>query len=284
MRTQQEPRQVPGPVAELGEGALWDTGSESLYWIDAPAGLVHRLAGDGQHATYDAGRPVGCVVCRASGGLALASGDGFIALDTATGEVSTLAIAETGKPGNHMNDGACDRAGRFYAGSMAEDETPGHGTLYRLDPDRTVTELVPGVGISNGIGWSPDERLMYYVDSLAYRVDVFDYDPASGEIGGRRTLARLGAGDVVPDGLAVDADGDVWVAVWGGGVVRRYTAAGELAGELRLPAARVTSCAFGGPCLDQLYITTAAGPGSGAGALFTCPAGVTGQVSHPYRG
>jgi sugar lactone lactonase YvrE len=275
---------VPGPVAELGEGALWDAASESLYWIDAPAGLVHRLSGDGQQASYDAGRPVGCVASRSSGGLALASGDGFIALDTGTGEVGALAVAERGKPGNHMNDGACDRSGRFYAGSMAEDETPGHGTLYRLDPDRTVTELVPGVGISNGIGWSPDERLMYYVDSLAYRIDVFDYDQATGDIGGRRTLALLGRGDVMPDGLAVDEGGDIWVAVWGGSAVHRYTAAGRLAGELRLPAAHVTSCAFGGQGLDQLYITTAAGPGSGAGALFTCPAGVTGLPSHPYRG
>jgi sugar lactone lactonase YvrE len=279
-----QPRLVPVPVAELGEGPCWDPVSGSLYWVDAPAGLVHCLDGDGRHESFDAGQPVGAVVTREGGGLVLAAGDGFLALDQASGTVSPLATAEPGKPGNHMNDGACDRAGRFYAGSMAEDELPGQGALYRLDPDRSVTQLLTGVGISNGIGWSPDDQLMYYVDSLAYRVDIFDYDQATGEISGRRALASLGEGAVVPDGLAVDADGNVWVAVWGGGVLRRYSPAGQLTGEVPLPAAHVTSCAFGGPELEQLYITTAAGPGSLAGALFTCPAGAAGLPTHPYRG
>jgi sugar lactone lactonase YvrE len=167
---------------------------------------------------------------------------------------------------------------------MAADESPGQGAFYRLDPDHSVHRLFGGVGISNGIGWSPDDRLMYYADSLAYRVDVFDYDAATGAIGGRRPLVSLGGGEVMPDGLAVDAEGGVWVAVWGGGVVRRYSPSGELTAEVALPAANVTCPAFGGPDLDQLYITTAAGPGSEAGALFSCPAGVTGMPAHPYRG
>ena len=124
-----------------------------------------------------------------------------------------------------MNDGKCDRAGRFYAGTMAADESPGKGSFYRLDPDRSVTEIFTGLGISNGLGWSPDDRLMYYIDSLAYRVDVLDYDPATGQMGERRPFATLGSGDVMPDGMAVDAEGGVWVAVWGGGVIQRYDAA-----------------------------------------------------------
>jgi sugar lactone lactonase YvrE len=272
------------PAAELGESACWDPASGSLYWIDSPAGLVHCLDSSGEHSCWHVGPSVGVVVPRAAGGLAVGAGDGFVALDPVTGAVTALATAEPDRPGNRMNDGACDRAGRFYAGTMAADETPGQGALYRLDPDHGVTQLFTGVGISNGIGWSPDERLMYYVDSLAYRLDVFDYDPATGAISGRRPVASLGEGEVMPDGLAVDMEGGIWVAVWGAGQIQRYRADGQPDGVVELPAARVTSLAFTGPDLDQLCITTADGPGSSAGALFTCPAPVAGLATHPYRG
>ena len=278
-----EPAPVAAPLSELGEGPCWDPASQSLFWVDIPAGRVHRLDGGGEHSCWDVGLPVGAVVPRASGGLALAAGNGFHALDTGTGQVTELAPAP-GKPDTRMNDGKCDRAGRFYAGTMANDESPGQGSFYRLDTDGTVTELFTGLGISNGVGWSPDDRLMYYIDSFAYRVDVLDYDPRTGQLGERRPFARLGSGDIVPDGLAVDSDGGVWVAVWGGGVIQRYDPAGRLIGAVRLPASYVTSCAFGGPALDQLYVTTAAGPGRCAGALFTCPAGVAGLPAYPYGG
>jgi sugar lactone lactonase YvrE len=278
-----EPQPLPVPLASLGEGPCWDPAAGVLYWVDIPAGIVHRLD-DGRHASWQVGADVGAVVPRALGGLVLAAGNGFRTLDPATGSVVELAEAPGRQPGTRMNDGACDRAGRFYAGSMASDESPGKGSLYRLDPDHGVTELFAGLGISNGIGWSPDDRLMYYIDSYAYRVDVLDYDPVTGEMGDRRPFVRLGSGDLVPDGLAVDADGGVWVAVWGGGVIQRYRQDGRLIGVVRLPAANVTSCAFGGPDLDRLYVTTAAGPGSHDGALFSCPAGVRGLPAYPYRG
>ncbi len=278
-----EPAPVAAPLSELGEGPCWDAVSQSLYWVDIPAGRVHRLDACGEHSCWDVGLPVGAVVTRAGGGLVLAAGNGFYALDPDTGQVTELAPA-LGRPGTRMNDGKCDRAGRFYAGTMAADESAGQGSFYRLDIDRTVTELYSGLGISNGVGWSPDDRLMYYIDSYDYRVDVLDYDPQTGQMGERRPFARLGSGDVVPDGLAVDSDGGVWVAVWGAGVIQRYDAAGRLIGVVRLPASYVTSCAFGGPALDQLYVTTAAGPGRSGGALFTCPAGVTGLPAYPYGG
>src|SRR6266704_6503560 len=201
-----EPVQLPVPVAELGEGPHWDAGSGHLYWVDAPAGLVHRLAEDGTHTSWGAGQPVGAVVPRASGGLVVTARDGFLAIDTSTGAVTPLVPVEPDMPDNRMNDGSCDRAGRFYAGTMAADESPGEGSFYRLDTDLSVTEIFTGLGISNGIGWSPDDRLMYYIDSLAYRVDVLDYHPDSGQLGERRPFVTLGSGDVMPDGLAVDAE------------------------------------------------------------------------------
>lgn len=277
------PATMPLPHAQLGEGPVWDERSRSLYWVDIPAHLVHRLDAAGQHSCWDVGLPPGAVAVRASGGLVIAAGNKFLALDTGTGMVTDVADAP-GQPGTRMNDGACDSAGRFYAGSMGADESPGKGSFYRLDPDHSVTELFTGLGISNGVGWSPDDRLMYYTDSLDYRVDVIDYDPVTGAMGERRPFVRLGAGDVLPDGLAVDADGGVWVAVWGASVIQRYDPGGRLTGVVRLPAANVTSLAFGGPDLDQLFITTADGPGHEPGALFTCPAGIAGLPAHPYQG
>ncbi len=272
------------PRASLGEGPCWDATAGALYWTDIPAHRVHRLTGDGAHTEWDTGQPAGAVVPRAGGGLVLAARDGFLAMDPATGGLSMLAAVEPGIPGNRLNDGACDRAGRFFAGTMAEDESPGAGALYVLGIDHQVTRLVAGVGISNGIGWSPGGRLMYYIDSLTYRIDVFDYEPGTGAIGNRRPFASLGAGEVMPDGLAVDSEGGVWAALWGGGEIRRYAPDGRRTLSVDVPAANVTSCAFGGPDLRTLYITTAAGPGRSGGALFACQVAVAGLPAHPYRG
>jgi sugar lactone lactonase YvrE len=263
-----EPQKLDVPDAELGEGPCWDAESQSLFWVDIPAGRVHRLSAAGVHSSWDVGRPPGAVVPRASGGLVVAAGHEFLALDPLTGTVTELAAAPS----------------RFYAGTMADDESPGKGSLYRLETDRSVTEIYTGIGISNGLGWSPDGSLMYYIDSLAYRVDMVDYDPSSGQMSERRPFVALGSADVMPDGMTTDSEGGVWVAVWGGGVIQRYDSEGRLTGVVRVPAANVTSCAFGGPDLDVLYITTAGGPGRLAGALFSCEAGVRGLPTFPYRG
>jgi sugar lactone lactonase YvrE len=275
---------LPVPAAELGEGPCWDAADATLYWTDIPARTVHALLADGQHRSWDIGQQVGAIGLRASGGLVLAAEKGFLTMDTATGAVTPLAGVEHGEPDVRLNDGAIDRAGRFYAGSMAEDEHPGAGAMYRLDPDHTVTRLMTGLGVSNGIGWSPDDTQMYYVDSLDHRLDVLDYDAATGAIGERRPLAEIGSGEVLPDGLTVDADGGIWVAVWGGGAVLRFSPAGELTMTVELPASLVTCPTFGGPDLKTLYITTAAGPGEGAGSLYSCQPGVAGQPTYPYRG
>lgn len=282
-----EPTEMLLPYAELGEGPHWDIPTQTLYWVDIPARLVHSMGATGVHRSWNVGMPIGAAVPRASGGLVFAGGavggNGFYALDTETGSVTELATTPD-LPHTRMNDGKCDRAGRFYAGSMDADEKPGRGKFYRFDTDHSVTELYDGIGISNGLGWSPDDKRMYYIDSFAYRVDVVDYDLATGQMGERQVFARLGSGEFVPDGLAVDSQGGVWVAVWGGGVIQRYDADARLTSVVKLPAAHVTSCAFGGPDLTELFITTAAGPGRSAGALFTCPAGVKGLPAYSYQG
>jgi sugar lactone lactonase YvrE len=276
--------ELPVPRAALGEGPCWEPAEGALYWTDIPAHQVHRLAADGTHTAWDTGQPVGAIVPRDGGGMVLAAKDGFWAMDPGSGQLALLAPVEADVPGNRMNDGACDRAGRFFAGTMAEDESPGAGALYRLGPDHAVTQVLRNVSISNGIGWSLDESRMYYVDSLTLGIDVFDYDAASGAIGNRRVFAAAGGDGVVPDGLTVDADGCVWVALWGGGALVRYRPDGRLEQTLEVPAAHVTSCAFGGTDLATLYITTAAGPGACSGGLFSCRPGTTGLPVSPFRG
>jgi sugar lactone lactonase YvrE len=277
------PVPLPVPAATLGEGPCWDSASGALYWVDIPAGRVHRLDGDGAHDSWEAGQAVGAVVTRASGGLVLAARSGFLTLDPGTGAVAPLVPLGLA-PGVRMNDGACDSAGRFFAGTMADDEAPDQGTLYRLDPDHSVATVIGGLTISNGIGWSPDGATMYYIDSPTRRVDMLDYDPATGEISGRRPFADIDAGDAIPDGLAVDAEGCVWVALWDGGALLRFSPGGRLKQSLELPVPRVTSCAFGGPDLETLYISTAAGPGRSGGELFSAAPGVAGLVTHAYGG
>ncbi|WP_214408729.1 SMP-30/gluconolactonase/LRE family protein [Sphaerisporangium fuscum] len=283
-----EPEVVPVPRARLGEGPRWDGRTGTLLWVDIPAGLVHRLdPADGSHAAVDVGRPVGVAVPRAAGGLALALSDGFAVLaeepttDGTAAKVELVAPVTAGeRPGNRMNDGACDRAGRFFAGTKAEDDTPGAGALYRLGPGHACERVLDGVTISNGIAWSPDERLLYYVDTSTGRVDVFDYDPAGGRLGERRVFAEITRG--MPDGITVDTEGHVWVGLWDGGAVLRLRPDGRLDLAVEMPATKVTSCAFGGPHLDELYVTTA-WDGTGGGELLRCRTSVAGFPANPYR-
>jgi sugar lactone lactonase YvrE len=187
-----------------------------------------------------------------------------------------------------MNEGGCDPDGRFYCGSMAYDMTPEAGALYRLDPGGHVLVVQERVTCSNGLAWSPDRRLAYYVDSLTYRVDVFDHDPERG-LTGRRPFVTCDEADGLPDGLTVDAEGGVWVAFYGGAAVRRYGPAGAVEEVLRLPVTQVTACTFGGPALDELYITTSReelpeGDQPEAGSVYRCRPGVRGLPVVPFAG
>jgi sugar lactone lactonase YvrE len=275
----------------LGEGPVWDARTNVVAWVDILAGRLHLTARDGTTRTIQLPAPVGCLVPRASGGWLAALADGFwaVADDGATGR---LVDVQSDRPELRFNDGKCDPQGRFWAGTMALDHRPGAGALYRLDPDLSVHRMVDGVAISNGLDWSLDGRTMYYVDTPTRRIDRFDFDPASGGIADRRPFVAIDAADGSPDGLTVDAEGGVWVALWDGWRVRRYLPDGSIDREIRLPVSEVTCPVFGGPDLDELYITTAwellseeqhaAEPL--AGGLFRARPGVRGRPPTAFAG
>jgi sugar lactone lactonase YvrE len=277
----------------LGEGPWWDARTATLLWIDIEGRLVQRLdPSSGRTTTRTLDQKIGVVMARASGGLALALEDGIWVTDTDLGPARRLAPIEPDDRATRLNDGSCDRAGRLWVGTMADGARAGAGSLYRVEPDGLVERVITGTSISNGIDWSPDDRRMYYIDSATRRIDVLDYDLATGSATGRRALIQLPEDAGLPDGLTVDAEGYVWVATWDGWAVRRYSPAGALDRIVRLPVARPTSCAFGGPDLADLYVTSARSGLSAseladqplAGALFVVRPGVLGLEATPFGG
>lgn len=275
--------QITEPLAYHGEGPVWSPRWNGLRWLDMLAGDVLSLAGDGTVTRRHVGEVVAAVRPRKGGGAVLAVERGF-ALEDADGTVTTLEPLWSGED-VRMNEGGCDPDGRFYCGSMAYDLTPGAGSVYRLDPDGSTRTVLESVTISNGLEWSPDGSRAYYVDTVTDRIDVFDYDSERG-LSGRRAFVDVAGG---PDGLTVDREGGVWVARSGGGSVHRYTPRGVLDEVVRLPVTKVTACAFGGPDLDRLYITTsrehlAPDVEPEAGALFACTPGVRGLPVREFAG
>jgi sugar lactone lactonase YvrE len=274
-------------AAELGESPVWDARRGELLWLDVDRGLVHRRARGRADVTMDAGQPVGCAVPRARGGLALALRDGFALLPPGGGEPELVAPVERERRDTRMNDGACDGRGRFWAGTMSLAGDTRSAALYRLDPDLRVTRVLPGVSVSNGIGWDPTGSMLYHVDSPRRRIDVYDFDGDAGTVGGRRAVIPIAAQLGSPDGLAVDAEGGIWVALWGGGAVQRHSPAGVLEERIELPATNVTSCCFGDADLGTLFVTTASRRAAHeplAGAVFACRPGVRGLPSTPFAG
>ena len=277
--------QVTDSVAYHGEGPVWSARWGGLRWVDMLAGDVLSLERDGTVRRRHVGDVVAALRPRRSGGAVLAVERGF-ALEDPDGTLTTLDPVWT-DPSVRMNEGGCDPDGRFWCGSMAYDKRPGGAALYRLDPDGSAHRVLDGVTISNGLEWSPDGSLAYYDDTATSRVDVFDYDPADG-LTGRRPFVELTGGER-PDGLTVDADGGVWVALNGSGVVHRYRADGVLDEVVHLPTAKVTACTFGGPALDQLFITTsreglAPDEDPIAGSLFRADVGVPGLPVREFAG
>ena len=281
----------------LTEGPRWHAERGELLWVDILGRTLHRgrPGPDGALAsveTITVDRHVGAVAPATSGGYVLAAATGFLYVDDA-GAVRELAQPAAGDRDVRMNDGACDAHGRFWAGTMAYDESPGAGTLYRLELDGSCTTVLRGLTISNGIGWSPDGATMFLADSGTGRVDAFDFDAGSGDISRRRTIIAIEEPGVAPDGLTVDEDGGIWVALWGGGAVRRYRPDGALLTAVPLPVDRPTSCAFGGRDRSTLFVTTARhglddaalSRQPHAGRVFRIEGlGVRGAPCTPYRG
>jgi sugar lactone lactonase YvrE len=245
----------------LSEGPRWHEERQELLWVDILGRQMHRgtLSSDGaleRVETVSLDRHVGAVAPAIGGGYVLAAGPGFLFIDE-DGSVHELAQPEAGRTDVRMNDGACDPQGRFWGGTMAYDESPGAGVLYRLELDGRCSTVLTGLTISNGIGWSPGGDTMYLNDSGTGRVDAFRFDGPTGAISDRRTLARIDQPGVVPDGLTVDEEGGIWVALWNGAAVHRYAPDGSLLASVQLPVDRPTSCAFGGPGRDTLFVTSA---------------------------
>lgn len=250
---------VLGVGNTLGEGPLWTVNEQALYWVDIKNNCYHRLEPvTGKHEVVDAGFPIGALAMRASGGLVMATGEGFVFWDSRTHKARFVVDPEAGNPDTRFNDGAVDRNGRFWAGTMNETYPErAEGCLYRLDADSSLHTMETCITVSNGIGWSPDNKTMYFTDSLCYVIYAYDYEPETGAIANRRPFVRISPEQGIPDGLTVDSEGFVWSALFGGWKVLRFDANGKVDCDIRLPVANPTSCAFGGEHLADLYITTA---------------------------
>jgi len=275
-----------------GEGAIWDEKNRKLYWVDNHLGFVHVYDPEtNRDRAIDVGQPVGTVVPRESGGLMLAVRDGFMSLDEMTRKTRLLAVPEGHNPENRFNDGKCDPAGRFWAGTL---ETPTHkGCLFRLDKDLLVHRMLDNIRCSNGIVWSADNKTMYYIDTPTMRIDAFDYDLKTGTISNRRAVVSVAGEHGQPDGMAIDIEGKLWVAHWDGCCVCRWDPTnGNLIQKVRLPVSRPTSCAFAGQNLDTLYVTSASAGLDAvalakqpkAGGLFQFNPRVRGLTSFSFAG
>lgn len=287
------------PVAGLNvESPLWDARQGVLRWVDLLDPQLGALKPGEEPAKLALADLVSCIALRESGGLVAATRHGIAALDPDSGRLTPLAGIEADRPRNRPNDGRCDRRGRFWVGTMAMDAAAGHGALYRVEADRSVARVDSGFGVSNGIAWSPDDRWMYFVDSRVRAIYRYRFDLASGTAEGREvfvdlsgpTSAWLGSGN--PAGIAVDAEGFVWSAIWDGWSVMRFAPNGRVDRVVRLPVPRPTSCAFGGKRLTTLYVATSRSRLSRerlaeaplSGSIFTLPVTVRGQAETPFAG
>ena len=261
--------------AKLAEGPRWDAATGRLLWVDIEGCELHVLeSGEDRAIGLDA--MVGVAAPTSSGAVLVALADRLALVDLADESVRTLVRLPHG-PALRSNDGACDAVGRFWIGTMGLDETPGAGALYRFDG--RLERVLDEVTLSNGIGWTRDDTRMYYIDSPVQRVDIFDFEVASGRIDDRRPFVSIDESEGIPDGLTVDDEGGVWVALYGGSCVHRYDQSGRLDAVLEVPALNVTSCCFGGDDGRSLFVTTAAPDGN----VYVTQPGVSGPPAHVFH-
>jgi sugar lactone lactonase YvrE len=277
--------------AVLGEGPLWVAREAALYWVDIQGRKIFRLDGKGELSQWRTPFRVGSIALRARGGFIAGTDQGIAEIDLASGQLQVIFNPEEDLPHNRFNDGKVDRQGRFWAGTMDDREQGSAGTLYRIDPDLGCTPVDAGYGITNGPAFSPDGRVMYHSDTARQVTYVFDVD-ADGNASDRRIFLQFGEGDGYPDGMTVDAEGCLWIAFWGGWCVRRFSPSGEMLQTIEVPVKQPSSCAFGGPNLDRLYVTSATkdldeaslAMQPKAGGLFMVVPGVRGLPERPFAG
>lgn len=280
---------------DLGEGPIWHEDRQLVSWVEVYDGQVNWLSLDGTARDHVyLGGWLGVAVPAANGALALATGDGFKLLES-DGSLRMLAEVEADR-NSFLNDGKCDAAGRFWAGTLGVGADgladPGAGSLYCLEPDGRLRTVLGGISLSNGMDWSPDGKTFYYIDSLTGWIDAYEFDVSAGELGAKRRAVEIPKEDGFADGMCVDTDGCIWAAIWGVGEVRRYTPDGALDTVVRLPITDATSCTFAGPDLDVLVITSATrhlddearAAQPHAGSVFACRPGQTGSLPHRFGG
>ena len=280
--------------SELGEGAIWNYKTGELLWIDITGKIlnIYNPKTDFNKAMFT-GEMIGTVVPEESGLLLVALQHGIYQFDPQTGAKKLIADPEKDIPNNRFNDGKCDPAGRFWVGTMDLDIKPGVAALYRLDPDSTIHKMIDSVSISNGIVWSADLKKMYYIDSPTQKVMAYDYSNETGEISNPKVAIEIPTATGLPDGMTIDADGNLWVALYGGAAVSCWNPeTGKLLRKIDVPAKNVTSCAFGDDDLGTLYITTARQETSDeeldkyphAGGVFKIHPGVKGVDAYFFKG
>lgn len=277
----------------LGEGPVWDARQGLICWVDILNGEIHQHDPEKKtHQTIQVHQPVGSIALCRSGRFVAAVQHGFCFVDRATGAVSMIKDPEAQQPGNRFNEGKCDPAGRFWAGTMAFSEEPHAGSVYTLHPDLSVTRPLTEVSISNGMAWSLDGQTLYYIDTPTRRVMAYPFDLQTGQIGPGKPVVMIPEAEGFPDGMIIDSEGMLWIGHWGGWQVIRWNPhTGKIMQRIHLPVAKVTSCTFGGPTLTDLYITTARVDLSEselreqplAGSLFVWPdCGVTGVSAFDF--
>jgi sugar lactone lactonase YvrE len=280
--------------AMLGEGSIWHPEENKLYWVDIEGKALHIYDPvSNEDKQFPVNARIGTVVPVQGGGALVALQNGIYKMNTKTGKLSFVNNPLPDTTNLRFNDGKCDPAGRFWVGTMALDSRRKGGVLYRMDKDKSIHQVLDSVSISNGIVWTADKKTMYYNDTPTGTIQAFDYDDKTGTITNRRVAVRIPRGNGAPDGMTIDADGNLWVALWGGGIVGKFNpVSGELLQKVKVPAPNVSSCAFGGKNLETLYITTARAWVNAdklkefplSGGLFLVKPGVRGVPAEFYKG
>ncbi len=270
----------------VGEGPLWHPDEQAVYWVDIPQGRLFRYdPASGDHSQIFEGPQIGGVAIQEDGSLLLFMERGAIAV-LRNGSLDYIIREIPAERETRFNDVCADPAGSVFCGTMPAPDHP--GSLYRLDPDGSYTQVLTGIGISNGIGFTPDRKRMYYTDSPTHNIYIFDYDIATGEISNQQVFVHTGESDGIPDGMTVDAEGCVWSARWDGSSLVRYSPQGEQERRIWFPARKVSSVIFGGADYTDMYITTAGGKdkpaeGPGAGCLYRLNLGIQGKPEFRSR-